>query len=131
MLIKKYIPTFITHPYGVKTMFRIARKTEGQLLRLYSSQYKVLHNAELKEFSLDGEKEKAVLQYKQLTPSLIELEHTIVPESLQGKGLGKLLAEAAFEYAIDRKFTVKVTCGFVQKYLEKNPKPEFKSVLAK
>ncbi|GFQ70153.1 natd1 [Trichonephila clavata] len=80
---------------------------------------------------LEYEKEKAVLQYKHLTPSLIELEHTIVPESLQGKGLGKLLAEAAFEYAIDRKFTVKVTCGFVEKYVEKNPKPEFKSVLVK
>ncbi|GFT26117.1 hypothetical protein NPIL_61031 [Nephila pilipes] len=119
------------HLYRSQTMFRILRNTERQLLRLYSTQYKVLHDAELKEFSLSNGKEKAVLQYKQLTPSSIELEHTIVPENLQGKGLGKLLAEAALEYALDRQLKVKVSCEFVQKYLEKNPKSEFKSILAK
>ena len=37
--------------------------------------------------------EKAVLQYQEISPSVILIEHTIVPESLQGKGFGKLLAE--------------------------------------
>ncbi|GIY71087.1 hypothetical protein CEXT_346421 [Caerostris extrusa] len=72
---------------------------------------------------------KAFLQYRTLPSNIIELEHTVVPESFQGKGIGKLLAEAALEYAIDKKLTVKVTCGFIQNYLEKNPKPEFKNVL--
>ncbi|CAL1275587.1 unnamed protein product [Larinioides sclopetarius] len=110
-------------------MLRSLKKLERPLLRLYSTQYKVEHDQNLKEFSLGNGKEKAVLQYQNLSPSKIELEHTIVPESLQGKGLGKLLAEAALEYALDKKLTVKVTCGFVQKYIEKNPKPEFKIIL--
>ncbi|KAF8789264.1 protein NATD1-like isoform X2 [Argiope bruennichi] len=110
-------------------MLRNLRKLEGPLLRMYSTQYKVEHDQNLKEFSLGTGTEKAVLQYRVLSPSKIELEHTIVPESLQGKGLGKLLAEAALEYALDKKLTVKVTCVFVQKYIEKNPKPEFNAVL--
>ncbi|GIY73214.1 hypothetical protein CEXT_667201, partial [Caerostris extrusa] len=68
---------------------------------------------------------KAFLQCRTLSLNIIELEHTVVPESFQGKGIGKLLAEAALEYAIDKK-----NFRFVQKYLEKNPKPEFKNVLA-
>ncbi|GIY20967.1 hypothetical protein CDAR_25021 [Caerostris darwini] len=77
-----------------------------------------------------GDGEKAFLQYRTLSSNIIELEHTVVPETFQGKGIGKLLAEAALEYAIDKKLTVKITCRFVQKYMEKNPKPEFKNVLA-
>ncbi|GIY64914.1 n-acetyltransferase domain-containing protein 1 [Caerostris darwini] len=117
--------------YQFLEMLRLVNnsRTRGQLLRLYSTQYKVEHDQDLKEFSLGDGKEKAFLQYQTLPSNIIELEHTVVPESFQGKGIGKLLAEAALEYAIDKKLTVKVTCGFVQKYLEKNPKPEFKNVL--
>lgn len=97
--------------------------------RMYSFEYQVKHDYKLKEFSLGAGEDKAVLQYKQLEPTCIELEHTIVPQSLQGKGIGKLLAEAAFEYALDKNLKVKVTCGFVQTYLQRNPKTEFKSIL--
>ncbi|KAG8181331.1 hypothetical protein JTE90_017500 [Oedothorax gibbosus] len=110
-------------------MLKLVRRSQGQLYRFFSSHLEVKHDLKLKEFSLGDGTEKAVLQYKDLSPSSIELKHTIVPESLQGKGLGKLLADAAFEYALDRSLKVKVSCGFVQKYLEKHPKSEFKDIL--
>ncbi|XP_035219042.1 protein NATD1-like [Stegodyphus dumicola] len=111
-------------------MLKLVRSYSSSLSRMFSStEIQVIHNQKLKEFSLGSSKDKAVLQYKEISPSIIELEHTIVPESLQGQGIGKLLAEAALEYAIDMKLKVKVSCGFVKTYLEKYPKPEFKAVL--
>nr|XP_015906040.1 protein NATD1 isoform X2 [Parasteatoda tepidariorum] len=110
----------------------VTRKKISTLImaRYYGTQYQVQHDRKMKEFSLGEGSEKAVLQYNELKPSLIELEHTIVPESLQGKGLGKLLADAAFEYAIDKNLKVKVTCEFIQKYLEKYPRSEFNKILS-
>ncbi|KFM59211.1 Protein GTLF3B, partial [Stegodyphus mimosarum] len=111
-------------------MLKLVRSYSSSLSRMFSSaEIQVIHNQKLKEFSLGNSKDKAVLQYKEISPSVIELEHTIVPESLQGQGIGKLLAEAALEYAIDMKLKVKVSCDFVKTYLEKYPKPEFKAVL--
>lgn len=112
-------------------MLKNVNRTFFDLYKCYSTSvhFQVLHNKKLKEFSLGEGSEKAVLQYQEVSPSIILLEHTIVPKSLQGKGFGKLLAEAAFEYAIDKNLQVKVSCDFVQKYLQKNPKPEFQSIL--
>ena len=74
----------------------------------------------------------ATLEYR-MEPSstegqqVIHLVSTKVPDSLAGKGVGSLLAKAAFTYSRDHKFKVRNSCWFLDKYLDKNP--EFKDML--
>lgn len=37
--------------------------------------------------------EKAYLQYSQINPNLVDLEHTVVPERHRGHGIGHVLAK--------------------------------------
>ena len=47
--------------------------------------------------------------------------HTLVPESMEGKGVASALAAYAFEYAKKHKMPVMVYCPFVSAYLKKHP----------
>ena len=62
----------------------------------------------------------AFLEYRRRSRS-IALIHTEVPEPLQGKGLGSLLATAAFEDARANDRLVIVICPYVTAYLTRHP----------
>ncbi|KAH8322694.1 hypothetical protein KR059_003296 [Drosophila kikkawai] len=44
---------------------------------------------------------------------------TQVPEELSGRGLGKLLAKSALDFALLNGYFLNVKCGFVKHYIEK------------
>ena len=60
---------------------------------------------------------------------VIHLVSTIVPDALSGRGVGSLLAQAAFTYSRDNQLKVRNSCWFLDKYLVENP--EFKDMLIK
>ena len=60
---------------------------------------------------------------------VIHLVSTKVPDALSGRGVGSLLAQAAFTYSRDNQLKVRNSCWFLDKYLVK--KPEFKDMLIK
>uniref|UniRef100_A0A182VMB1 Protein NATD1 n=1 Tax=Anopheles merus TaxID=30066 RepID=A0A182VMB1_ANOME len=68
-----------------------------------------------------GKSDEAYLKYSEnRTSNVICLEHTFVPDAGKGKGLGKQLAEAAFQYAIEKQLKVKLECDFTVKYFKDN-----------
>lgn len=90
----------------------------------------VEHDAVEKEFvvTLSGGSDKAVLQYEivdcQSVPSrsVLDLQHTYVPQSLRGRGIAQHLCIAGFEYAKQQGYLVKPTCSYVSDtFLNRNP----------
>lgn len=49
-----------------------------------------------------------------------DLVHTLVPEQLQGQGLGHLFAERIFDYLIGQNKKLKLSCEFLQHFYAKN-----------
>lgn len=88
--------------------------------RQYSS--KITNDLKRSTFSMNLDKNnEAYLQYSIDTKrNVINLEHTFVPDAGKGKGIGKLLAQAAFEYAIDNKLKIKLECDFTAKFYRDN-----------
>lgn len=71
-------------------------------------------------FELTEGGETAVLTYT-LAPDAITFLHTGVPESLEGRGIGKKLAVAGLDFAREKGLTVVPLCPFVASYLRRHP----------
>lgn len=62
----------------------------------------------------------AVAEYR-LVPEGIAFTHTLVPETLGGRGVGSALARAGLEAARARGLAVVPTCEFFQGYIKRHP----------
>lgn len=51
----------------------------------------------------------------------LDVQHTIVPAELSGRGIGSALVAAAVAYAQEEGLEVRPTCWFARDWLEKNP----------
>jgi len=51
----------------------------------------------------------------------IAMMHTVVPETLKGKGIASALAKYAFSFAKAQRKKVMVYCPFVASYVKKHP----------
>ncbi len=49
------------------------------------------------------------------------IEHTIVPSSMEGQGVGGTLVREAVAYGKAEGLDVSATCSFARKWLEKHP----------
>jgi hypothetical protein len=81
----------------------------------------VEHDAEHSRFVIrlpDGEAE---LLYAPFGDDVLDLQHTEVPPSGQGKGLGDALIRAALAYARENGKQVMATCPYVQRWLRRHP----------
>lgn len=82
--------------------------------------YNVINNQQRQQFQVSAQGETGFLEYR-LHEGAIVLMHTEVPEKLGGRGIGTVLAAAAFDYAKNHQLKVKVYCPFVKKYLDRHP----------
>ena len=65
---------------------------------------------------------EAYLTYETPSPRILHITHTIVPDALGGKGLGKTLVTRAVEDAIMvNAQQLKSSCWFATALIEKNP----------
>lgn len=55
------------------------------------------------------------------------MQHTIVPEEMEGKGIGSALVKHALEYARHEHLYVKPTCPFIRAYIDRHP--EYKDLV--
>ena len=62
------------------------------------------------------------LVYEKESDSLVDMWHTEVPVECRGRGYGKILANAAFEWAVSKKIKVKLSCSYLQKIDREAPK---------
>ncbi len=61
-----------------------------------------------------------VLTYE-LRPGSIVFVHTVVPEALEGRGVGGALARAGLDYAREQGLGVVPQCPFVKAWIERHP----------
>jgi predicted GNAT family acetyltransferase len=66
----------------------------------------------------DGEAE---LRYAPFGDDILDLQHTEVPPSGKGRGIGDALVRAALGYARERGLRVVATCPYVQAWLRRHP----------
>lgn len=87
---------------------------------------KVEHQVNKNRFAVKLGRDIAFLSYKEDPPGVFDLEHTWVPTSLRGKGIAEILAKEAFDFIVKNNKKMILTCSYLQKFGEKNPKPEYK-----
>jgi predicted GNAT family acetyltransferase len=63
----------------------------------------------------------AELLYGMFGDDVLDLQHTEVPRSGQGKGVGDALIRAALAHARERGLRVMATCPYVQAWLRRHP----------
>ncbi|VEN63891.1 unnamed protein product [Callosobruchus maculatus] len=63
---------------------------------------------------LDGSENYATVGYEQIDDNTYNLVHTNIPEELQGRGLGTILAQRIFEHLVNNNKKFKLTCEFLQ-----------------
>ncbi len=85
-----------------------------------SEQHEVVNNTASHRFEIEVEGEVALLDYVE-RGNEIDLVHTEVPPSLEGKGLGSQLVQYALDYAKRAGKHVIPSCRFVQAHLKRHP----------
>lgn len=82
----------------------------------------ITHDAERKRYSILIDGIEAYLTYEKPSPANMHITHTIVPDALGGRGLGKRLVTRAVEDAIMvNAQKLSSSCWFATKLIDKNP----------
>lgn len=89
----------------------------------------VKHNKGEMKFIIEVEgHEPAFLKYKQISSDSLDLWTTVVPRSLEGKGIAKLLANEAFDFARENDYKIKLSCWYLDGYIQRHPRPELQII---
>jgi uncharacterized protein len=81
----------------------------------------VRHDLDHSRFFLPLADGDAELIYASFSEDVIDLQHTEVPPSGEGRGIGDALVRAALAYAREQGMQVMATCPYVQAWLRKHP----------
>jgi predicted GNAT family acetyltransferase len=81
----------------------------------------VQHDPEHSRFFVPLEDGDAELFYTAFSDDVIDLQHTEVPQSGKGHGVGDALVRAALAYARDSGLGVIATCPYVRAWLRRHP----------
>lgn len=81
----------------------------------------VRHDPERSRFFIPLADGDAEIFYAPFAEDVLDLQHTEVPPSGRGSGLGDALVRAALAYARDRHMRVMATCPFVRAWLRRHP----------
>jgi predicted GNAT family acetyltransferase len=84
------------------------------------SQQSVIHNEAESRFEIKLGDELAVTQYRRHGSKII-FTHTEVPPSMEGKGIGNLLARTGLDYARKENLRVVPRCEFIAAFIERHP----------
>lgn len=81
----------------------------------------IQHDAARRRYSLVLDGTEAYLTYERPKPNHRHITHTIVPDKLGGRGLGKKLVSRILQDVIDAGETVSSSCWFATALIEKSP----------
>jgi predicted GNAT family acetyltransferase len=82
--------------------------------------YTIIHNEKKSRFELSVEGHLAHLDYIRGDGSL-DMNHTLVPKALEGRGIGSALARFALDYAVANDLKVIPTCPFIKVFIDRHP----------
>lgn len=80
----------------------------------------ITHNQSAHRFETTIEGQTGYISYKDRGDTLV-YDHTIVPQSLGGRGVGTDLVKHALDYACEQNKKVVPQCSFVSAYINKHP----------
>ena len=83
--------------------------------------FAIRHEPEARRFVADIEGQAAYITYREREGLVLELDHTYVPKSLRGGGIGSQLTARALDYARERGCRVVPSCPFVAAYMQRHP----------
>lgn len=78
-------------------------------------------NEDDQQFELQIDQHTALITYRILDAHTLALDHTEVPEGLEGQGVASALVEKTFQYLDDNQLKLVPNCSFVRTYLERHP----------
>jgi uncharacterized protein len=98
-------------------------------LSFHFSRLSVHHSEKDREFFVElkdgsGVPAKAYLRYAVMNNGL-DLRSTVVPPAFEGRGIGKVLARAAFDHCAKNDLKMKLTCWYLDGYLKKHPDEKY------
>lgn len=80
----------------------------------------LINNMQNHHFEMNFDGRVAFIDYKQ-NSDVLTLNHTEVPNELQGNGFGKQLVEGALQYIDENHLKLIPLCPFVFGYLRRHP----------
>ena len=83
------------------------------------SKLTITHRPEAHRFETTIDGQTGYISYKERDNTLI-YDHTIVPQSLGGQGVGSALVKHALDFAHDHNKKVIPQCSFVSAYIKKH-----------
>ena len=81
----------------------------------------VTHEPDRQRFVITEDGAEALLEYRMVTPDVIDFVHTYTPAALRGRGLAARLVETGVSHARERGWRVIGSCSYVAAWLERNP----------
>lgn len=82
--------------------------------------HKIINNEQQLHFEIHEGDQIAFLEYR-FHNNNIAFMHTLVPKSMEGKGIAATLAAYAFNYAKEHNKSVLVYCPYISTYLKRHP----------
>lgn len=79
-----------------------------------------VHVPERRRFEVAEAQGTAVLSYTRDGDAVV-LEHTLVPQEMEGRGVGSALTRSALAWAASQDLAVVPQCSFVREFLAKHP----------
>jgi len=80
----------------------------------------IVLNEAARRFELAVDGHMAYLAFERF-PGGIAYVHTVVPQALEGRGVGSRLAKHALDYAAAQGLRVRPDCPFVKAYIDRHP----------
>jgi len=80
----------------------------------------IIHDLSRKQFQTVADGKTAYVSYD-LVDGCLNIEHTIVPREIEGRGIAAALVKAAYDYALDHDLLPAATCRYATVWLDRNP----------
>ena len=81
----------------------------------------VVHQPEQHRFVIVADGAEALLEYRMLSPQVIDFVHTYTPASLRGQGVAGKLVSVGVAYARAQGWRVMGRCSYVAQWLSNHP----------
>jgi uncharacterized protein len=81
--------------------------------------YEIVHLPKRNRFEVEQDELKAYVEYK-FVDGALDILHTIVPKSLEGKGIAGALVKTAYDYARTQGLKAKATCSYAVVWLQRH-----------
>ncbi|KAK9534591.1 hypothetical protein VZT92_007026 [Zoarces viviparus] len=87
----------------------------------------VEHDRQNRRFTVspDSGADCAVLLYRFTGEKEVDLMSTFVPETFRGHGVAALLSQAAMDFLVEENLKAHVSCWYIKKYIEENPRQRY------